>query len=433
MRSILIATLGEPAAWERVEYIYGNVRCKTKSTLPVLLDAVSPKPDAAVAIAMDTAVDGKVASYDELVDAVRSKYERFFEEVGLSGRVRLVVAPGAGRFRARDGTLFNFVGRLSDYRAYVTYELSKALLEGAEPEATIHLDLTHGVNFMPSLTALAVRDVAGALALAQRSVRLVAYNAEPYVRGVTGSLNIHEVEDYRAAVEYDLVPLGASGKCSPLKRLVEGPICLEEDYRTLASKCEQLRRELNAFVSSIFNGLPLALYTFYPDVDELGGLVEELVEVWRENVSVAAGEGWVEVRRGLSFERDFVKLVRAHLIAKALGLRREEEVSLEELDELRKGLFSRLSKRADIMISRDLNLVRDSVGSPMGWTRLRDLEAFRKRASEGFDPRNFLAHSGLEANVTEVKYDGRSIMLRYVREEVERVAEACVDGLLKPA
>ncbi|MEM2465348.1 MAG: hypothetical protein QXL85_07040 [Candidatus Bathyarchaeia archaeon] len=49
-----------------------------------------------------------------------------------------------------------------------------------------------------------------------KNVRLEVYNAEPYRKSVMERLNIHLVEDSPVVIEYELMPLGADGKCVPL-------------------------------------------------------------------------------------------------------------------------------------------------------------------------------------------------------------------------
>lgn len=427
MKSILISTLGKPSAWDPVEYIHEGSSFSGRSTMPILLKNVNPRPEIAIAIVLDTVVDKAISSYDELIREVVSNYDGFFKEIGLSENlVKLIVTPGVGRFQSN--VFFNFVGKLSDYYAYIMHELSKILVK-ADSSITIHLDLTHGINFMPSLALLAVKEIASLLALT-RSVRFKVYNAEPYVKNVTTKLNIHLVEDSPAIIEYDLVPLGAEGKCALLKRH-DGDTMIqdEENLRELTSKCEKMKQELNAFLSSIFNGLPLALYTFYPDVNQLESIIEGLVNIWKRNVNIKSSGNEIYIKRALSFGKDFVKLIQIWLIAKTLNLQRKTEVSYEELDYLREVFFSRLSTKIDGMISRDFYRVKESVERERckDWTKLCVIYG----ESKSFSERDFLAHSGLEMNITEAKHDGKSLILRYSENEIAKVISGCMHGLIK--
>ncbi|MEM4603235.1 MAG: CRISPR-associated CARF protein Csx1 [Desulfurococcaceae archaeon] len=429
MKSVLISTLGDPSAWNPVEYIYDKSSFKSIFTIP-LFNYITPKPDTIILIVLDTIIDEKISSYGDLIEKVCSKYKDLIsKETGLScDRVKIIVAPGVGRFQPKNKDLFfNFIGKLSDFYAYIMFEISKLLAE-SEMEVTIHLDITHGINFMPSLTLLATKKISSVLALTRNNVRLKVYNAEPYRKSVTERLNIHLVEDSPVFIEYDLMPLGAKGKCVLLKGNV---VSYEGDLRTLTSNCDKMRNKLNAFLSSIFNGLPLAVYTFYPDVAELENTINKIVEIWRENIKVTLNEKEVYVKRNLSFSEDFVKLTQIWLITKTLNLSRRTEVSYNELDSLRENFFSKFSEKIDSMISRDLYRVERNVKEKgekcKDWVKLRTIYG----ESKDFTERDFLAHSGLEMNVTEVKYDGQSIMLRYAEDEMKNVIKGCLHGLLK--
>jgi len=432
VRSILIATWGKPSAWSLVSYRLGDKVERSHSTLPALLSHSDPRPERAVLIVLDTVVERRFSSYGELEDSVRSSYLEFVREevnVGLSC-LDVVVAPGVGRFKLDGGGYARFNGSLSDFYAYVLFRLSGALLNllDGDGEAVVHLDLSHGINFMPSLTLAALRELLGAMALAE-DVRLKVYNSEPYTKGVE-ELAIHLVEDERILPALDARPLGARGECALLKARVESPEAREALRRARLSRGEAA--ELNAFLSSIVNGLPLALYTFCPDARGLMERLDEALELWRRMVVVARRGDEVVVEGRLAFADDFARLAVLSFAAAALRLSRRREVALDELDELRRRLFSRLSRKLDCMVSFDLDDVKGRAAGGARraagrWIRLH--EALGEAG--GFDPRNFLAHSGLEKNVVELRAEGPSIKVRYADSELERVADACLKGLPK--
>jgi len=45
------------------------------------------------------------------------------------------------------------------------------------------------------------------------------------------------------------------------------------------------------------------------------------------------------------------------------------------------------------------------------------------------DKRNFLAHSGFERNVVEVRKDGKILFLRYTGEKIKTIVSLCQSGL----
>lgn len=65
-------------------------------------------------------------------------------------------------------------------------------------------------------------------------------------------------------------------------------------------------------------------------------------------------------------------------------------------------------------ISNDTEKIQ-AYGETQQWTRLRKIVDPTKPIADEPDKRNFFAHSGLEGNVTEVKYDGLKVYVRYIQ------------------
>ena len=69
-------------------------------------------------------------------------------------------------------------------------------------------------------------------------------------------------------------------------------------------------------------------------------------------------------------------------------------------------------------ISRLIRSYTVTVNNRFQWIKLRDLlRSQGQHLSEQVDVRNFFAHAGLEANLTEIKSDGKSY-LRYTTDKV---------------
>jgi CRISPR-associated protein Csx1 len=438
MNSIFIATWGNPwkPGWDSVKYIHENKTLESRSSLPILLDCVEPKPNRVLIIVLDTVVNRFTSSYDELLSQVHSMYSEFIgKDLGIdlkNNNVKILIAPGVGRFNV-DGGFIKFDGSLSDFYAYVLFELSKVFLESGD-EITVHLDLSHGINFMPSLTLTALRELLSALSLIS-NVRLKIYNSEPYVKNVTKTLTIHLVEDREVTPILDIKPLGMKGECKFLKVKV---VAMSPEERSILKNMRLNRgevSELNAFLSSVFNGLPLALYTFYPDTEDLREKLERAVEFWRSRMSVARDADEINIVRKVSFAEDFARCIMINFIATMLKLSRKKEVALGDLESVRKNFFSKWSAKFNAMISSDLGKIREDVDkytvkytAIKSWTKL--YEVFDEKPG-GFDPRNFLAHSGLERNIVELKIEGSSIKIRYADNCLEEVVKGCLEGLLK--
>lgn len=416
--------------WDIVEYRINDKCDYSRTSLRLLMKYVNPNK--CYIIVLDTVAFKQYKSYGDLKDDIKRMYLNFIQdELKIEkSDIKILVSPGVGDFP--NGL---FEGSMSDFYHYVYYAITKELVQDLPEDADIvefHVDLSHGINFMPTLTYNVIKEISGALALVYNHVRLIVYNSEPYVRGVK-RLNIHIVEQCLVKPEVSRYGLRQRGKI----RFIE-PLGLSDDKRReLDEKQRQCVKdnnidikELNVFLGALINGLPLALLTFFPNVESIGRCLEELVNIYERFIEITFGDK-LKVIRKTKLTENISILSKIYLIAsmlsRKLGLHRKTEVSLSELERLRKNLYSKNDK-LDAQISRDLREVQENWQRvPQEWTPLKDVIG----SEGGFDPRNFIAHSGLEKNVTEVKRINSEILLRYrqSREEKKKIIEAAIKGL----
>jgi len=441
-RSLLFATWGLYDNWERVRYIpsfkTGSRPVEARSVLPLLLENIEPRPKKVYIFVADTVLKSIVNSYEEVVENIREYYLRFIDELGIDRSiVEIIVTPGVGEFKMANGWIKVFRGSLSDYYSYALYEICKILSEHSDRDLKVFLDLTHGINYMPTLIYRALKESLEIAALS-RSIELTVYNSEPYTKGVE-ELRTHLVEAEKISPR--IVPVGLRiDKCRLLNRYegVSDEYAIELGKRLDETRLdENLINELNAFVGSLINGLPLALLTFYPDCNLLKERLDTALDIWRNEMEIKRDYQKLMVLRKASLNENFVKLLKIWLASKVLNLSRRYEASLRELHEIREKIFSKWEK-LDTMISRDLKEVEDSARANFGmivdcWKPLRDLG----KGGE-WSERNFLAHSGFERNVTEITVRSSEIIkglreairLRYLQDKREKVLNASKLGVL---
>ena len=417
---VLVATWGNPAEWRETNYLLDSECEKGRTSLGLIKRKVNP--DKTILIGLDTlAKEG--STYEEIRRSAENIYMRYLEELGVSSNdVEVVVAPGVGSFDRWD-----FIGNMEDFYGYAIYmlvdKISTLELDADSENLEFHLDLTHGVNFMPVLAYRAVREVAETTPM---NVKLYVYNSDPYRREAI-NLKIHLVESSKISWKPSLNILE---KRPRLLKVIDESIVNDESYTREIRELQNLNvDELNAFVGSIVNGLPLAFFTFYPDLEMLEEVEKKVIMLYSKYTVVRGDSvsGRIEVKRRLSLGKDFPPLVKLTLIAKMLEefRLRDGEIELERLENLRNRLFSR-SEKVNAMISSDLHKieqVRDMLSDE--WSKLRD--CFGEPG--GYDPRNFLAHSGLEKNVTEMRISGGRIVLRYCIEHLKNITRDSARGL----
>ncbi len=419
-----MAPWGLPKAWRRVLYKFNGLEKESKSSLVPLIEKL--KPDKIIVTVLDTSVQEKFNNYEHLCENVKKYYKEFCKnELDYEmNEESIIVAPGVGTFKVK-GQKVRFEGQATDFYYFLIFELAKRLVNVVEQDGlTVYLDLTHGMNFMSTLMYRALYDILGAMAYAHKNITLNVYNAEPYT-GDVDKLCIHQIEFRRILPRLSSRILGEyDGKAWLLKGYSS------EGGETMRFKKEETA-ELNAFLSAIVNGFPLALYTFFPQKEEVRKRLEDAYECWRRHIECRDENGEIHVRRGLRFEEDFMRCVRLWVAAETFGIGRKEEVYLDELQKQSERLFWREGAKRGL-ISRTLEEIKEraeNVGEE--WESLREVFSRSGKRVGNFSPSNFLAHAGLEYNVTEIRTEQDRLKLRYSQGMRNDVVKACCSALLR--
>ncbi|WP_457548463.1 CRISPR-associated CARF protein Csx1 [Archaeoglobus sp.] len=425
MMKVLIAPWGNPFQWESITYEYDGCRMKISSTLPVLVNAL--KPEKILIFTLDTLANIQVRGkpdiepkdfkrYSEVVEDVQSRIRWFIEnelssdfpdliEMLKDGRIEIVVAPGVGLFKN-----VNVEGDILDFYNYALYVLSTKLPSN---NLEVYLDLTHGINFMPTLLYRALNNLLGLSAFVN-DCRLVVLNSEPYPQGFQRD----EKESIISNTTFRI-------------RTVEDRVVRPKPIYSRVSD-----DNLSAFVSSLANGLPLVFTTFYPELDKLKALIDEELAELLKNIKVSGRH----IRRSRGFSNDFKTLSKIYYFVRCLNSSHEifeelpkEEVSIDTLEGLIELVFKKI-KRLEIITKRDVRQIRDTIKKAikkegkigdmlrMGKKLLyldvynfaRDKNILKR---DKIDPRDFIAHSGLISDIIYVRLRGEDKLLSYENGE----------------
>ncbi|MEM3662241.1 MAG: TM1812 family CRISPR-associated protein [Sulfolobales archaeon] len=489
MSDLIISVWGDPTGWRcvnkykvemsRSDLIHFYEASKAyKSSLGVLMEAY---PDARVLLFVSSTLgDPRVGSYGGLVKRVEDYVGSHLSNVEFCGdrsKVSVVVLPGVGRFKDSR----SFVGGVEGFRVAAFLKAYECMLE-YRPKRVV-LDLTHGLNYMPTYVRLSVFDALTCYSSLSKDYRveLLVYNSEPFPVGASYAeeLTVMLVEDYlfdfksAQARLYHLVwdvlrnvsslrPVKSLfGKRLPsyqacdwkslfncVKKFVSavswGPvILLAEAVEVLSSiDLERLRRELSRFsylcdcedlvrfddgvlsylYSPSFNAaLVLGLADVIKRLDLRferfdggfrGADLERTAEILLSGVANTLFEHeWSQLKDRLELARvlslDVGRWVRYNAFIKLGEIRFQNKPLLQMLRNVRRG-----------KCMLDFNAVkRDSASS---------IEAAlaEGEAVEEVDKRNFVAHAGLEKNVTLVCEKNHDVYVKYderLRERVNRI------------
>lgn len=425
---ILIAPWGNPKKWGRAIYVFkrgggDEVKVESNTSLVALQEAL--RPDKTLILGLETLAE-RGNNYDEVVNEAKRVLEESAESFGVE-QYDVLVLPGRGAF-----VNAVFDGDVLDYYFYLVEELSEVLVECFEDLKEVHLDLSHGINYVPVLTYTALREILGVVNAFSR-VRMVIYNSDPYVEKASRELTVNVVEDTVPP------PQPCNEGVVRSNRVVEPRISIssKERRRLYMEKLSELKgiiySEVSAFVGAVYNGFPLAVFRFYPDLYLLKSAVDTAVKVYREYVSVESRRDRLKVIKRLRFTRDFKVYALAWMTAELLKKKglvccRRHEVELEELKKLGKGLFE-YDERLKERIYRDLHELEEKASGKLGNKWKAYSEMLGEPLKDRPDRRNFIAHSGFEKNVTELKAEDGKVYVRY-REELEGdVVKCCKRGL----
>jgi len=520
---ILISVIGSPwqeypktFRWRMARYEFSDdIECvdgkpnyvRSRTTLAALHECL--KPQYVIMVAQDTILvknPGELRgdySYDDVIRDVENIVEEFlrradmevkrgdeykvgciYDEVG--SKLSIIVAPGSGRFRssmsvgAEKVTVnLDVCGSLEDYYSYLLLSLASHMLaiierEGRLSQLKVHLDISHGINYMPALTYKAVTDLLPVIAAyiggGDVTVKLSTYNSEPVLEDGDTSV-IHRVEELRVREggNFGLIPsYEIPSQCKPRSKprlLTLNRYCtekagldkVEELGRKIGSISGELVDRLNldggrlsAFAGSLANGLPLLLLETMPTT-RLRNYVEHVLCEYRRNVVVnfSVEDGSVKVRmlRLARLPRSTVAVAKILLASELVRSRPElanirygdDGVSLRDLNRLVGVAFTwnarlQLTTSYELdSIERGVNYMRNQGRLSVGeWIRYADIYIHEPRGScelEGGEPesstcecnilgksdeqRHFLQHAGLHRCIVMVKVQDGDVWLKY--------------------
>ncbi|EHP84225.1 CRISPR-associated protein, MJ1666 family [Methanotorris formicicus Mc-S-70] len=305
----------------------------------------------------------------------------------------VIVCPGVGTFP--NGS---FNGRLLDYYSYVLYKLSQII---PKDNIEIHMDITHGLNYMPALTYKAIKELLGILAITNKA-KFYVYNSDPYSKGGKKELYIHTVENR------EILPSSSTDAIDD-KKLIDdsnlegkerGEIRKKLNTNKTIKELKNKKQNINAFLSSFVYALPLIYSTFYVEDWEIKDIIDEILSIYLSNIDVGLENK--TIKRKIGLDVGFDALVKAYFTAKVCKVDEfiKDELSLGEITKMGKILFRNNNRflKSEIDNSICRILINNDTGGQ--WILLRE---FRKDLSDEFNIRNFLAHAGFEKNLVEIK------------------------------
>ena len=419
---LLIAPWGNPFSWKEVRYRFGNTDCTSKTSLCALNQEL--KPDHILILVGDSLAKSenliKEPNYSDIKNSVSKEIRSFLPEKYFSGadaEIEVCVLPGTGHFP--NGS---FEGEILDYYYLLLYHLAKFFSQKLPSE--VHLDLTHGLNFMPVLTYRAVKEILQVVSFF-RSTQFIAYNADPFT-GEPEVLTLHVVEHTEEPSRFPpLSPYEVNESARFFEKLV-----VDTHNQKLKSVDKKWLKEILTFVGGIIYGLPLVLFTFFVPSEKVFLQLNEALEVYEQKMGIFLEGSRLHLKRRARFLPLFRVLTLTWLLLilfekENLLKTRQEEVTLEDFETLSRKVFWK-----DVIyrsrIGTELKNLKNIKNSFNSWKFLSELSG---RKPDSPDPRNFFAHAGLEKNALQVCRSESALMLRYAEEKIKNIQSFILEAL----
>ncbi|MDK6029524.1 CRISPR-associated CARF protein Csx1 [Ignisphaera sp. 4213-co] len=473
---LLVSVFGNPwrvypdeFQWDVVEYVFDGEVLRSRTALPLLFKVV--EPDAVLVVVQDSLIFGcGFNCYGDIVKSVEGVVKSFVESVcgECLNRVEVVVAPAIGTyknsFRVEKNTsdrnvVTRFCGSLNDFYAYVLTSLYKTLkrfaLSGKGEEIEIHLDLTHGVNYMPTMVYKAVRDVSSLLAsVLNTSIHI--YNSDPYVKNVTTRLNINKLYVEKSVLP-PTIPINQI-QINQIKKVLQlcktcvnqseyssiGKEIGDENFKVIKilGDLEGIKRLL-AFASSIVNGFPLlAFYTQLKTSFE--EFFERLAEAHKSFIHVESRERGCEViiRRRAEITKEGVEILKALMLADIvknmksdiLAMQKNDLVPLEAIEKLASeetGL--RWGEKTKALINTEIYAIKKAVNEMLKQGKkcslLSEIIGVEETKDEESKKRNFYAHAGFRKEITKIYIENGKPYLKYTKDGLDEAIKHAIELL----
>ncbi|OAQ20758.1 CRISPR-associated CARF protein Csx1 [Thermosulfurimonas dismutans] len=421
---LLIAPWGNPFGWNEVTYRFGEVESVSKTSLKVLLEALNP--EYIVILVADSLVDKdslrENTNYAEAKAAVRDKIFNFLKDCHIpldKTKIDILVLPGTGYFK--NGV---FEGEVLDYYYRLLYELARLLNESDFKE--VHLDLTHGLNFMPVLTYRAVKEILQVVSFFA-PIKFVAYNADPFVSGGPETvLTLHVVEEIEELPRFPaLSPYEVNVSSRFFEKLV-----VDENGQKLKVVGKPRLKEILTFLGGMVYGLPLMLTTFFVPAEEVFSHLKEALNIYEKEIKIRKEGGRLRLTRRARLTPLFRVLTLVWLLLKFFEKEnlletRQEEIFLHKLESIAKKVFWKNNIFRSIL-GTEMHNLKSIKGFPFDWKLLAEIEG---RKPDSPNPRNFFAHGGLEKNAVELRQTEEGLKIRYSKEKKNNVQNFILKSL----
>lgn len=429
---ILIAVWGNPEGWREIEYEYKEQSEKAKSTINLIKRVENPNKT--VIICVDTLADNCVQSnpsYSEIKNIAESVVKNFCLSQFNFEPDKIIVSYGVGEF---NNTIF--IGNAQDFYYEVLKELAfffgdvvrnlkeEKENEGEQEKIEVILDITHGINYMPTLTYRVLREILQILAYTY-DVKLKVLNSDPYTNQAK-KLNINVIEETRiipnlTAYRSDRRPIEPRKEHQKYGQIIHN----------LLRQINYDKRKIHVFLSAFIHAMPVFIISYLMNSRDMENLVNWISQEFEKFIMINKNQKII-VERNLEYRIEFENLIKTYLVSSILeakGFSCKVDIPLTDIQQLKDKVFNKLEIESN-RIDKEIGDINDLENLQYDYKVYAEL--IGKRVLDGIDKRNFFAHAGFEYNAIELRKINDNIEVR-IREnsKVKENAENLLENALK--
>jgi len=455
--NIVIASWGNPTGWKKVTYIYNNCQKFTFSSTFALTFCLNIDYNNVViflpcSLAADDRIyhifNNKNIDFNTIKKEIINWISDFINKRDGDNKEvpQLIVVPSIGSFQK-----IKFESNAESYLTSIYYHILDILRRKYNngKDIHIHLDITHGINYMPLMCKEAVELAANTFAvITGKKVQVTVYNSDPLSPLPQNDdqniqLNINKIYE----ITYD----GYKSMEQLLLKFVLDYNINKNEYMNRLRYVDMSREDLedlNRLSKAVSSGILLVL----PYKDYLIKCNKEKLERLLERISKEAriiNNSVIEYLKS-SYRIALLHAVLTALDSIKLDVYKEDDwvgVSLESLEKNSEKYYEKTLDSIYSIVAQEIKYLKDEIDKYYNWLdnlktilniqnistndyqlygRIKYKTEFDKSKEGRTNRRLLYAHAGLEENVTYIKKVDNQIFVSYgkyfdkVFEEVSR-------------
>ncbi len=426
---LLIAPWGNPLGWNEVSYIFDEEKGRKRVDSITTLKALHEKFDHVIILALDSLIDlnGNTKSqlndlyishvknnresgfknYESIVSSIEAFIQDSLKQIGIEN-AHVCVLPAFGS----PGGKYNFRGKPEDYVSLGLLEIEKIISEIGEPVDEISLDLSHGINFLTSMTVVLCEMLTDIELIKTRdldSIDIRYYNSEPYSKEkADNEYRIFTVYKTRKS-KIDIPYMKINEENQKLIKFSFEQGSAEEGRNIIEINKEYDDKVVN-LLKSLYYPFPLLLEKLSISYSFIKLSIDSLLEIWKRNVKINGNT----IERNITI--NYYK-VYAFLITKSLQKIVSNGMNIDSIGMDSGNIYKKVSEIGKTLIDNEIWKVMNAKDKLERCGKEKSLYRDVKIGSANFpgsqrsnvkpDKRIMIAHAGLQNDIVMLHKDGK--------------------------